>query len=177
MAWRGRHNANLPDFFTCQMTEPPPRPRRERAGGIPGWGEPRGARGYVAGGGGERRGWVWKACFVWKQCRYSATSSSLFFALTQRRTEKGCLYSSLIKVIGYFRSVSHTAKFAPTDFLANPHAASCLLSVHFFWQWKSNLVGRVSSILRRHAETISLIKLDSFREIFPFLIWKLSSIL
>lgn len=99
-----------------------------------GRGEGGGPRGYVARGEGERRGWVWKACFVWKQCRYSATSSSPFFALTQRRTEKGCLYSSLIKVIGYFRSVSHTAKFVPTDFLANPHAASCLLDVvHFFW--------------------------------------------
>jgi len=25
MAWHGRHNANLPDFFACQMTEPPRR--------------------------------------------------------------------------------------------------------------------------------------------------------
>lgn len=34
MAWRGRHNANLPDFFACQMTEPPRRVcgRNPRAG-------------------------------------------------------------------------------------------------------------------------------------------------
>lgn len=31
--------------------------------------------------------------------------------MTQRRSEKGCLYSSLIKVIGYFRSVSRGNTF------------------------------------------------------------------
>lgn len=96
----GRHNAGLPDFFACQMTEKPWGVHgRGVVGGPSGWGL---QGGYTV---------VWKACFVWKQCRYSATSSSPFFALTQRRSEKGCLYSSLIKVIGYFRSVSRGNAF------------------------------------------------------------------
>lgn len=36
--------------------------------------------------------------------------------MTQRRSEKGCLYSSLIKVIGYFRSVSRGNTFENFSF-------------------------------------------------------------
>lgn len=36
--------------------------------------------------------------------------------MTQRRSEKGCLYSSLIKVIGYFRSVSRRNTFENFSF-------------------------------------------------------------
>lgn len=56
MAWRGRHNANLPDFFACQMTEPPRRvcgrnpwvwgPRRADRGAGTGVAEWRGRRGW-----------------------------------------------------------------------------------------------------------------------------------
>lgn len=96
----GRHNAGLPDFFACQMTEKP-------------WGVHGRWLWVDRADGGCRAGtrWYERPCFVWKQCRYSATSSSPFFALTQRRSEKGCLYSSLIKVIGYFRSVSRRNTF------------------------------------------------------------------